>query len=109
MPSRRAYSREAGANVSDDLRLREVYLLHRRRRGADMDNLRSIMTHQKRGLLDGIMADRNNQVCLIDRLVNPIPLRQRGGADIEIGARIDHPLPHLRVEKWDLASPHERR
>jgi len=48
---------EAGANISDDLRLREVYLLHRRRRSADMDDLRSTMTHQERRLLDGIMAD----------------------------------------------------
>src|SRR6202035_5601361 len=98
--------RKAGANVADDLRLREVYLLDRRRRGADMDHLRSIMTHQKRGLLDGVMADRNNQVGLVDRLVNPIPLRQSGRAHIEIGARIDGSLPHLGVEEWNLASPH---
>ena len=49
--------REAGANVSHDLRLGEVYLLHRRRRRADMDDLRSTMAHQERRLLDGIMAD----------------------------------------------------
>src|SRR5207302_4934834 len=34
---------EARADVADDLRLREVYLFHRRRRGADMDNLWSVM------------------------------------------------------------------
>ena len=67
------------------------------------------MAHQERGLLDGIMADRNNQIGLVDGLVNPIPFRQRGRAHIEIGARIDGALPHLGVEEWDLASSHERR
>src|ERR1700721_4343093 len=95
---------EAGANVSDDLRLRKVYLLHSRRRGADMNDLRSMMAHQERGLLDGIMADRDNQVVLVDGLVNPIPFRQRGRAHIETGARVDGTLPHLSIEERNLAS-----
>ena len=49
--------RKAGTDVSDDLGLREVDLLHRRRSGANMDDLRSTMAHQERGFLDGIMAD----------------------------------------------------
>jgi hypothetical protein len=55
------------------------------------------------------MADRNDQVGPVDGLVNPIPFRQRGRADIEIGARIDGALPHLGIEEWNLASSHESR
>lgn len=100
---------EARTDIADDLRLREVYLFHRRRRGADMDHLRSITAHQERRLLDGVVADRNDQIGLVDRLMNPIPLRQCGRAHIEIGAGIDRALPHLGVEERNPASPHERR
>ena len=74
-----------------------------------MNDLRSVMAHEKRRLLDGVVADRNDQVGLIDRLVNPIPLRQRGRAHIEIGAGIDRALPHLGVEERNSAPSHERR
>ena len=74
-----------------------------------MDHLRSIGAHQEGRLLDGIVADRNNQVGLIDRLVNPIPLRQRGSAHVEIGARIDCALPHLGVEERNSDPPYECR
>jgi len=100
---------KAGADVADDLGLREVDLLHRRRRDADMDHLRAVMAHQERWLLDGVMADRNDQVGLVDGLVHPIPLRQRRRAHVEIGAGIDGPLAHLGIEERNLASPHERR
>jgi hypothetical protein len=32
------------------------------------------VAHQERRLLDGIVADRDNQVGTVDRLVNPIPV-----------------------------------
>ena len=74
-----------------------------------MDNLRSIMAHQEGRLLDGVVADRNNQIGLIDGLVNPIAFRQRSRAHIEVGAGTDRALPHLGVEEWNSASSHERR
>ena len=67
------------------------------------------MAHQEGRLLDGVVADRNNQIGLIDGLVNPIPLRQRGRAHIEIGAGTDRALPHLGVEEGNPASSYERR
>ena len=55
------------------------------------------------------MADRDNQVGAVDRLVNPVPFGQRGRADVEIGAGIDGALPHLGVEERNSGPPHEGR
>jgi len=101
--------RKAQADVAEDLGLRKIHLLHRRRRRADMDHLRPVMAHQERRLFDGVVADREDQIGAIDRLVNPVPLRQRCRTHVKIRAGIDGALPHLGIEEWNFRPPHERR
>ena len=70
---------------------------------ADMDHLRPVVAHDEGRLLDGVVADRDDEIGLVDRLVDLVALRQRGGAHIEIGAGVDRALAHLGVEERNPA------
>ena len=98
---------EARADVADDLGMREVDLLDLRRRVADMDHLRPLRAHDEGRLLDRVVADGDDQVGAVDRLVDVVALREGGGAHVELRAAGDRALAHLRVEERDPGAPHE--
>ena len=100
---------QRGADIADDFGLREIDLLDSRRLIADMNDLRAALAHDERRLLDGVMADRDDEVGLFDRLVDIVPLRQRGGAHIEFGSAGNGPLAHLGREERNAGSEHELR
>jgi hypothetical protein len=74
-----------------------------------LDHLRPARPHQERRLLNGVVADRDDQVGAVDRLVHVVAFRQRRGAQIEIVAAGHGALAHLRVEKRDLGAADEFR
>ena len=55
-----------------DLGLRKIHLLDGRRHGADMDDAGAPLRHEEGRLFDGIVADGDDEVGLVDRLVDPI-------------------------------------
>ena len=77
--------RKARADVADHLRVGKVDLLHIGRREADVDDLRPARPHDEGRLLHRVVTDRDDQVGLVDRLVNVVPLRQRGGGQYLLG------------------------
>ena len=77
---------QARPDVADHLGMREVDLLDVGRRVADVDHLRPVRPHDERRLLDRVVADRDDQVGLVDRLVDVVALGQRGRAHVEVGA-----------------------
>ena len=77
---------EARTDVAHHLALREVDLLDGGRRVADVDHLRPVRAHDEGRLLDGVVADRDDQVGLIDRLMDVVALAERGRAHVEIAA-----------------------
>ena len=44
------------------------------------------LAHQERRLLHGVVADRDDQIGAVDRVMNVVAFRERSGAEIEIGA-----------------------
>ena len=52
----------------------------------------------------GIVANRNNQIGLVNGLVNPIPLRQRGRAHIQIGAGRLSEIPAPPLLPWSFGA-----
>src|SRR3954447_18069011 len=52
-------------------------------RVADVDNLQPTPSHNERRLLYCVVADRDNQVRLVDCLVHVITLRKRGRAHVK--------------------------
>ena len=70
---------EARLPNADHLALREIDLLDRRRRVADVDHLRARGPHDERRLLDGVVANSEDEVGAVDRLVNIVALAERGG------------------------------
>ena len=67
--------REARPDIADDLGMGKKHLLDRRRHIADMDHLGPVRAHDERRLLDRVVADREDQIGLVDRLVDIVPLR----------------------------------
>jgi hypothetical protein len=63
----------------------------------------------KGGFLDGVVADRDDQIGAINRLVNMVVVGERRGAHVEPGFIGDGALPHLRVEEGDLQAFDELR
>ena len=98
---------QRGADIADDLGLREVDLLDSRRLISDMDHLRAALTHDEWRLLDGVMADRDDEVGLFDGLVDIVALRQRRGAHVKFGSTRHRSLPHLGREERDARADHE--
>ena len=82
--------------------MREVDLLDGRRQIADMEDPRSVRAHQEWRLLHRVVADRDDQIGAIDRVMHVVALGQRGGAHVETGAAGDRALAHLGVEERDL-------
>ncbi len=100
---------EARADIADEFCIREEHLLDRRGKIAHMQNLRSARTHEEGRLLNRVVADRDDQVGAIDRVVNIVTLGKRGGAHVESGPARDCPFAHLRVEERDLQAIDEIR
>ena len=72
-----------------------------------MDHLRPARPHDERGLLDGVVADGEDQVGAVDRLVDVVALRERGGSHVEVGAAGDRALAHLRGKERQLQPSEE--
>ncbi len=89
--------------------MREVHLLDSGGKIADMQDPRSARAHQERRLLHRIVADRDDQIGPLDRIVDIVALRQRGGSHVEPGSAGDGALAHLRIEERDLQALHEIR
>src|SRR5215813_10891848 len=87
--------------------MREVHLLHGRRKVAHMQNDRALWPHDEGWLLDGIVADRDDQIGAVYCPMHIVPLRKRGSAHVEPGSTGDRTLAHLRVEERDLQALHE--
>ena len=79
--------RQARADVAHHLGMREVDLLDIGRRVADVDHLRPVRAHEERRLLDRVVADRDDQVGPVDRLVHIVPLGERRRAHVEVVSR----------------------
>jgi hypothetical protein len=99
--------RQARTDIPDKLRMREVHLLDRGGQITHMQDPRSARPHQERRFLHRIVADRDDQIGAIDRLVNMVALGQRRGAHVEPGSAGDGALPNLRVEEGDFQALHE--
>ena len=101
--------RQAGADVADEFGLRKVHFLDRRRQIADVQHRRPVCAHEEGRLLHRVVADGDNQIRTVDRAMDIVALRQRGGAHIEVRTAGDGALPHLRVEERNLHPPDELR
>ena len=100
--------RQARADIADHLGMREVDLLDIGRREADMDHLRPARAHEEGRLLDRVVADGDDQVGAVDRLVHVVPLRQRGRAHDRDSCAAGHrALAHLGVEERNPGAPDE--
>ena len=76
------------ADVADHLGIGMEHLLDRRGCVPDMDDLRAtLVAHQEWRLLDRVMADRDDQVRQVDRIVHVVALGKRCRADIERSSR----------------------
>ena len=69
--------------------------------------LRPAGAHDEGRLLDRVVADRDDQVGLVDRPVDIVPLRQGGRAHVEVGSAGDGALAHLGVEERQAGAAHE--
>ena len=63
--------------------MREVHLLHGRWKVAHVQNDWALRPHDEGWLLDSIVADRDDQIGAVYCPMHIVPLRERGGADIE--------------------------
>ena len=108
LPSRRsASSLQRRADVADHLGLREIDLLDIGRLIADMDHLRPFVAHDEGRLLDRVVADGDDEVGALDRLVHVVALGERRGAHVELGAAGHGALAHLRREVGNAGAQHE--
>ena len=98
---------EARPDVAHDLALREIDLLDGCRRVADVNDLRPSGPHDEGRLLDGVMADGDNEIGLVHRLVNIVAFAQCRRSHVEIAAARGRPLPHLGREERDPCAPDE--
>ena len=98
---------EARPDVADDLGMREVDLLDVGRRVADVDHLRPALAHDEGRLLDRVVANGDDQVGLVDRLVHVVALGERGRAHVEVGPARHRALAHLGGEERDARAEHE--
>lgn len=73
---------EGGADIPDDFSLREIELLDSRRLVADVNDLRSVIIHDKGRLLDGFVTDRDDEISLLDGFMDVVSLGKRGSAQI---------------------------
>ena len=74
-----------------------------------MDHRRAVPAHEERRLLDGVVADRDDQIGPVDRPMHVVALRQRRRPHVEVGASRDGALAHLGVEERDARPAHEIR
>ena len=106
---------QARPEIADDLGMREVHLLHVGRRVADVDHLRSLRAHDEGGLLDRVVANGQDQVGPVDRLVHVVAVGQRGRSHPQLGSAFggaqtgDRSLAHLRVEERNADAANEIR
>ena len=98
---------ETRPDVANHLALRKIDLLDGGRRVADMDHLRPLRAHDEGRLLDRVVADRDDQVGAVDRLVDVVALAERGRSHVKLAAAGNRPLAHLRVEERDLRAADE--
>ena len=61
------------------------------------------------GFSIGVVADGDDEVGLLDRLVDVVALRQRRGAHVELGAAGHGALAHLGGEEGNARAQHELR
>ena len=73
---------KARPDIAHDLALRKIDLLDIGRRIADVDHLRALRAHDEGRLLDGVVADGNDQVGAVDRLVHVVAFAERGRAHV---------------------------
>ena len=99
--------REARPDIADDLGVRVIDFLHIRRQIADMDHPRPVRPHDEGRLLDRVVADADDQVGPVDRLMHVVALGQRRRAHVELGAARDRALAHLRVKERNADAAHE--
>ena len=74
-----------------------------------MQHPRSVRAHQEGWFFHRVVADRDDQIGALDRIMDIVALRKRGGAHIEARPAGDGAFAHLGVEEWDLQAPDEIR
>ena len=68
----------------------------------DIDRGSSIDSEEGRRFLDRIIANRDDEIRLGDRLMDIVSLREGRCPEILRKSLIDDSFPHLRGEKWDM-------
>src|SRR5262249_50003601 len=89
--------------------MREVNLLDSCGEIPHMQHRRSIWPHDEGWLLDRVVADGNDQIGAIDRIVDIVAFWQSGRAHVKTGPAGDGTLTHLRVEERNLHALNEIR
>ena len=71
--------------------------------------MRSAAGHDEGRLLHGVVADGDDEVRLVDRLMNPVTFGQRRRAHIQRRSGVHRTLPHLGVEERNSETADEAR
>ena len=101
--------REARADITDHFGMREEHLLDGGRQVAHVQHGRSPRAHDEGRFLHRVVPDRNDQIGAVDRPMDVIAFRERGGAHVEPGPTGNRALAHLCVEERDAHAAHEIR
>jgi hypothetical protein len=83
--------------------VREEHFLYGRRKVSDVQHGRPFGAHDEGRLLHRVVADCDDEIGLVDRLMDIIALGERGRTHIEVGSAGDRALAHLGV---DIRNPH---
>ena len=97
------------ADIADQFGVRIKHLLDMGGGVADMDHPGTAgrAAHQERRLLHRVVTDRDDQIGAVDRVMNVVAFRERGGAEIEVRPAGHRALAHLRVEEGNPGLAHE--
>ena len=97
--------REARADIADELRMRED--TPPRRSPADSRHAAPFGpfgAHDEGRLLHRVVADRDDEIGPVDRLMDIVALGERRGAHVEVRPASDRALAHLRIEERESAA-----
>ncbi|MNI44356.1 hypothetical protein D3C73_987280 [compost metagenome] len=97
------------AYIADHLHLREIHLLHRGLRIADVDDRAATRAHHERRLLRHLVANGHDHVGLVDGHVHVVALAQRRRAHVQARTTGHRALAHLRGDERNTGAQHEGR
>lgn len=100
-----------GADISDELGIGIEHLFDVGGQESDMHQPAGAtgLIHQERRLLDGVVADGDDQIRLVDGIVHVVPLGERRSSHVEVRAAGHCALAHLGIEERNAGPPDELR